>query len=94
MIVAKSVILEEKVEEFKKMSKIMIEESRKEDGNISYTLYQDIENLCCFTVIEFWKDKKSIDNHRITNHFTSIIPKINLLKSSSEICLYKEVKFE
>lgn len=94
MVVAKSVVLEQKIEEYKKLSKIMMEESRKEKGNLSYTLYQGVEDFCCFTVIEFWKNQESLNNHKISTHFATIVPKINLLRTNSEIHIYKEVKFE
>lgn len=94
MVVAESIVLEQKVEEYKKLSKIMVEESRKEKGNLSYTLYQDVEDFHCFTVIEFWKDQESLDNHKISTHFAAIVPKMNLLRTNSEVHLYKEVKFE
>lgn len=94
-IVAKSVVLEEKIEEFKKLAKILVEQSRKEEGNVSYTLYQDIENRNAFTFIEFWKNQEAVAIHNSSKHFTTLVPQMNQLRTEpSKVFSYEEVEFE
>ena len=44
-VVAKAIVKEEKIEEFKKYADEIIKETRKEEGNISYNLCDLTQNL-------------------------------------------------
>ena len=50
-VVAKAIVKEEKIEEFKKYADEIIKETRKEEGNISYNLYEDSKNSNILTLI-------------------------------------------
>lgn len=43
--------------------------TRKEEGNIFYTLHKNIENSLKFTIIEGWKSQDAINYHNRTEHF-------------------------
>ena len=89
-VVAKSVVKKDCLERFKSIVTELIEETRKEKGNISYELYQDINNPCILTFIEEWSDEESLNLHMQTIHFTTIIPKLGLLRENeSEINVYR-----
>lgn len=91
-IVAKSLIKQGKTEEFKLLAEKLINESRKEEGCISYNLYEDSENSNILTFIEEWESKDEISTHNNSEHFTSIVPKFaDLRQSKTEINLYKKV---
>lgn len=91
-IVAKNIIRQSKVEEFKVLAQKLINESRKESGCISYSLYEDSSNCKILTFIEEWKSEEAIKLHNNSEHFTSIVPKFaELIESQSEINLYKKV---
>jgi len=91
-IVAKNSIKQEKVEEFKCLAEKLINESRKEKGNISYNLYQDINNCYVFTFIEEWENEDIIKTHNNSKHFTSIVPKfVDLQEKQSEVNLYTKL---
>ena len=62
-IVAENYIKEEYQEEFLKLTKELIILSREEKGNISYHLYQDINDDSHFTFIEEWQNQEAIDEH-------------------------------
>lgn len=89
-IVAKSVIPVDKIELFKETASKLVQESRKEAGNISYSLYQDINSPEVLSFIEVWKDQAAIDAHNRSEHFTAIVPRLGELRISSEVRLYKE----
>ncbi|GAA0733646.1 putative quinol monooxygenase [Clostridium oceanicum] len=91
-IVAKNIVKEGKIEEFKALALKLIKESRKEEGCIEYNLYEDIKNSNILTFIEKWKDEEAINLHNKSEHFTSIVPKLGeLLKTDSDVHLYKSV---
>ncbi|MDW7671841.1 MAG: putative quinol monooxygenase [Bacillota bacterium] len=89
-IVAKSVLKEGKVEDFKVITRELIEESRKEAGCISYNLYQDVKNHKILTFIEEWEDLEAIELHNVSEHFTRIVPQLSELREGpSEVNLYQ-----
>ncbi len=89
-VVAKSVLKEDKVVEFKKLTEELIEETRKEKGCIDYALYEDIENEGIFTFIEKWEDMDCLKAHFESAHFKKIGLQIGELRKSREINIYKE----
>ena len=91
-IVAKSLIKQGRIEEYKLLTDRLINESRKEKGCISYNLYQDINNCNILTFIEEWEDEEVIKIHNNSEHFTSIVPKFgDLREGKSEINIYKKL---
>lgn len=90
-IIAKNLVKEGKVEEFKAVAKELIEKSREEEGCISYNLNVDINNEHILTFIEEWKDKEAIQLHNNSTHFKTIVPKLGELRESSEVNLYVRV---
>lgn len=92
-IVAENYIKEEHQEEFLKLTKELIVLSREEMGNISYHLYQDIQDATHYTFVEEWQNQEAIDLHNQTKHFTTIVPKIKSFASKpSRAIKYKEVQ--
>lgn len=90
-IVAKSVVPADRAGKFKEIAAELVHESRKEDGNIAYSLYQDINDPQVLTFIEVWKDQAAIDTHNRSVHFTTIVPRLGELRTASEVNLYSEV---
>lgn len=50
----------------------LMHETRKEDGNISYGFYIDIENENLFRVFEEWQSQDAIDAHFGTEHMAKL----------------------
>jgi len=61
----------DKAEELKSVCLGLIEPTRKEEGCISYDLYQDITNPGKFTFIENWESKEHLDIHLKTPHLVA-----------------------
>jgi quinol monooxygenase YgiN len=61
----------ERAEELKEVCLGLIEPTRKEEGCISYDLYQDVTNPGKFTFIENWQSKEHLDAHLNTPHFVA-----------------------
>jgi quinol monooxygenase YgiN len=61
----------EKAEELKSVCLGLIEPTRKEDGCLSYDLFQDVTNPGKFTFIENWQSKEHLDVHLKSPHFVA-----------------------
>ncbi|WP_223066022.1 putative quinol monooxygenase [Paenibacillus caui] len=51
----------------------LIAGSRNEAGNISYSLYRDIDQSNVFIMVEEWKDEEAVSFHNQTAHFTQFV---------------------
>ncbi len=47
----------------------VVDATRKENGNISYDLHQNIAHPLEYTIIEVWKSQEAIDLHNSSMHF-------------------------
>lgn len=61
----------DKAEKLKSICMGLIEPTRKEDGCISYELYQDTSNPGKFTFIENWQSQEHLDVHLNTPHLVA-----------------------
>jgi len=80
--VVKMTVAEENIKTFLQLASPLVEQSRKEAGNISYCLSVNKKDPCQLTFLECWKDREAIAFHGETEHFTTILPK--LLELSTE----------
>jgi len=68
-IVATIVVKEEYKDELLVALKKVVDETRKEPGNISYELHEDTTNLLKYVILEVWKSAEVIDLHNESIHF-------------------------
>ncbi|WP_461204829.1 putative quinol monooxygenase [Clostridium sp. DL1XJH146] len=78
-IVAKNFVKKDKVDEFKELCKELVASTLKEEGNISYELFQDIEDPTILTFIEEWENAEVLAIHAKSEHFTRIVPMLGKL---------------
>ncbi len=78
-LIAKKLIKEGKVEEAIKLYEELVNLSRKEEGCISYDLYQDESDSRILAVIEEWENQDVLDKHSNSEHFTRLVPMIGQL---------------
>ncbi len=90
-IVADNFIAPEKKAEFLEYANELVEETRKEPGNISYVLCQDVADENHFTFIEEWKDQAAIESHNASKHFTKLVPKMGECASKSGTCYVYDI---
>jgi quinol monooxygenase YgiN len=81
MILAKVFIKPEKVEEFITAAQVIIENTHKEPGCISYQLYQDPIRKTDFIFVESYKDQAAIDAHFAASYFKEFGSKIGGMTS-------------
>jgi quinol monooxygenase YgiN len=92
-VVAKNFIKPENIEAAKPLFKKLIAETRKEAGCIEYRLFIDPEQPGLFVFIEEWKTQAALDKHIKSEHFTTIIPQLDKLKSKKgDALVMKEFK--
>ena len=91
-VIAKSVVKKNKINEYKDMVQELIEKTRAEEKNISYVLYQDVDNPQILTFIEEWEDQAALDEHMNSEHFEKIVPQLNKLRETGEVNVYKKIK--
>ena len=68
-LMVKVVIKQEGIEFFKNEFKNFIDETRKENGCISFQLFQDADNPKVFFVGEEWASQEHLENHQKSKHF-------------------------
>lgn len=59
-------------------------------SDISYELFQDINNNNIFSFIEEWENKDVLDKHMNSEHFQKIVPKLRQFQETdSEVNVYE-----
>ncbi|MFC4403086.1 putative quinol monooxygenase [Gracilibacillus xinjiangensis] len=59
--------------DFRENINFLIKASQEEKGNISYSLYQDVNQANLFIMIEKWMGEEAIEAHKRTSHLTQFI---------------------
>lgn len=91
-VVAKNRIQKDKLEEAIKLYGELVDATRKEEGCISYELYQDKQDESILTFIEEWKSKQALDEHMRSEHFTRIVPMTGKLSAGeAEVNIYSKL---
>ena len=66
-------------EQVKSLAKELVDKSRKDNGNVSYDLFQSATNSQIMMFCETWKDDAVLEVHSKAPHFTTIVPQIEAL---------------
>ncbi|SHJ19838.1 Quinol monooxygenase YgiN [Lutispora thermophila DSM 19022] len=91
-VVSKHYVKENKIQEFVENAARMVEATRKEEGCISYGLFQDDNDPKILTFIEEWESKEALEKHKTTEHFTNIVPILKKLdEKPGELNIYNQV---
>ncbi|KAL4497915.1 hypothetical protein ABPG72_014772 [Tetrahymena utriculariae] len=70
-VIAIASIKQESREQILPIFKTLVEETRKEEGNISYVLTNDVSDQNTFIFIEEWKSQEDINKHMASAHFVA-----------------------
>lgn len=91
-IVADHFVKEESIDRFMELARELVNESRKETGNISYQLCQHRVDMLHFTFIEEWQDNNAIKAHNSSIHFSRIVPQLReCAAKAGNSCFYDEL---
>ena len=69
IIVARATVKSGKEKAFLEIAKKLVEATRAEEGNVSYTLYQSPEQPTTFIFYEAYKDAAAFETHASSEHF-------------------------
>lgn len=73
VVIAKIEVLSGKENEYLSMIESLIEATRKEPGNLSYSLYRSTENPSEFMVYEEYADDAAFSAHSNSDHFKAFV---------------------
>lgn len=90
-VIAKNLFQEENLQKVIALYKELTAESRKEQGCLSYELYQDTENPCILTMLETWENKAALDAHSASAHFQRIVPQISKFRLEKDLHIYTKL---
>lgn len=76
IINAKIKILEEKRDEYLKLMESLVEKTRKEDGVLYYSHFEDVQERNTFVVVENYIDEAAINSHMESPHFQNFNNKV------------------
>ncbi len=57
----------------------LVAQSRLDQGNLGYDLYQSTTDPRVFMFCESWQDQECLDKHSAAPHFTSAVPALSAL---------------
>ena len=63
----------------------MLEPARVERGCLSYRLYEDVENINAFVLLEEWKTQQDIESHIRTDNQQRLLTLMDLLSEQPEL---------
>lgn len=76
-IIARAKVLEGKADLFLKAAEDLIQGTRAESGNISYTLYRNTETATDFLFYEEYESPEAMTVHAASAHFNSFVQAID-----------------
>ncbi len=89
VLAGKYKIKPEKRERFLELAKPGFEETSKEPGNVSYTLYEEFDNPNTFLYFEEWVNREALNSHLKQPYITPLIKEIpELLAEDAEVRVY------
>lgn len=94
-VVARTLVREECIEAYHALARELVEETRKESGNLSYTLNQNAEDRRLHAMIEVWESRAALDAHMASGHFQRIVPQLaEYAEKKYPLELYSEVSWD
>lgn len=80
--VARIAVKPEHKQAFMELAREFVALNRLEAGNISYKLYESLDNPCIMTFIEAWADAEALSQHLQSEHFLRLEPMMTALQES------------
>ena len=90
-VIARSIIKENSLPEALVLYQLLVKETVKEQGCISYELFQELDNPNNLTLIEEWKDIEALKRHTETSHFITLVQQLAQFEKELPVLLYKKL---
>lgn len=71
-----------KAEELNALCKELVEKSLKDNGNVAYDYFVSGTRNGVMMICETWQNEEVLKAHMATDHFTTLVPKIEALTKS------------
>lgn len=90
-VIARSVIKGTYLSEALDLYRLLVAETVKETGCISYELFQELDNPNNLTLIEEWEDMNALELHTQTPHFITLVKQLSLYEEELPVLIYKKL---
>ncbi|WP_151949211.1 putative quinol monooxygenase [Aliarcobacter butzleri] len=90
-VIARSVIMENHLSDALKIYKILVDETVKEPGCITYELFQELDNPNNLTLIEEWESLEALHLHTQTPHFINLVGELSAYEKELPVLIYKKL---
>lgn len=90
-VIARSIIKENALPEALALYQLLVQETVKEQGCISYELFQELDNPNNLTLIEEWEDLEALKRHTETSHFITLVQQLAQFEKELPVLLYKKL---
>ena len=93
-VAANMYVAQENIDEFLKIAAELVEKTNNlDDGCIKYELCRDKDDALHFIMLEDWKDQESLDKHMKSEHFITLLPKMDAFRSQPSVLTILEKVF-
>lgn len=90
-VIARSIINENHLTDALHIYKLLVSETVKESGCITYELFQELNNPNNLTLIEEWEDMEALQRHTQTPHFITLVGQLSTLEKELPVLIYKKL---
>lgn len=90
-VIARSIIKENSLPEALALYQLLVQETVKEQGCISYELFQELDTPNNLTLIEEWEDLEALKRHTETSHFITLVQQLAQFEKELPVLLYKKL---
>ena len=67
-------------EKLREAARLLVEETRKERGNLAYAFAEDFNDSGLFHIIERWADEEAVAQHMLSPGIADFLPKLSALR--------------
>jgi len=67
-------------EKLRAAARALVEETRRERGNLAYAFAEDFNDLGLFHIIERWADEEAVAAHMLSQHIAAFLPQLSALR--------------
>ena len=90
-VISQSIIKENHLSDALQLYELLVKETVKEQGCISYELFQAFDNPNSLTLIEEWEDEEALHRHTETPHFIDLVGKLAEYEQELPVHIYKKL---
>ena len=90
-VIARSKIKEGFLPEALELYRELVVETRKEEGCISYELFEELDAPNSLTLIEEWETLNALELHTKAPHFIDLVGKLSRIETELPVLIYRKL---